>query len=429
RNDKVADLVWELRPPSMMAKLPKMLSDKSLTAATRTRIVDVLAGSPDTSGGQALVQALTPDMPPEVRDRILAKLKQFLPGKWRALRGSKDTGEAIDRLMVKPENRLLALALIGASAKEDAIGRVVEIARDGKETMPVRSAAIHALGAMTLPAATKALEELFTVQPVELRVHVPQALGEQLDMYAGGDKPAMKALRKLVTAKDQGLVVRLAAVTALVGTYHGTGWLLDAASRKELPDDLKAETGRLLRNSPFGDQRQRARAAFPAPKLDPAKLPDIAKLAKLQGNAERGKKFLAATVKNDLQCMKCHTIQGVGGQIGPDLSQIGKKASRENLFESILYPSKAIADQYVTWNIVTKDGKSVSGLLIEETPEHLLIRDANGKDTKIEKKEIEAREKDSKSIMPDNLLAFMTEDELLDMVEYLLTLKEEEKKK
>src|SRR5262249_31912586 len=147
-----------------------------------------------------------------------------------------------------------------------------------------------------------------------------------------GDKPAMKALRRLVTAKDQDQPVRLAAVTALVGTYNGTGWLLDANGRKELLDDLRAETGRLLRNSPFGYQRQRALAAFPSRDHDPKKLPDIAKLAKLHGNVDRGKKFLAATAKNDLQCMKCHIIHGVGGQIGPDLSQIGKKASRENLF-------------------------------------------------------------------------------------------------
>jgi hypothetical protein len=52
----------------------------------------------------------------------------------------------------------------------------------------------------------------------------------------------------------------------------------------------------------------------------------------------------------------------------------------------------------------------------------VLIRDANGKYTKIEKKEIEAREKDPKSLMPDNLLACMTEEGLVDLVEYLLTL-------
>jgi putative heme-binding domain-containing protein len=219
--------------------------------------------------------------------------------------------------------------------------------------------------------------------------------------------------------------IKEAALEALAGSRAGTTWLLDQKAKDKLPHALHDDAGRLLRNSPHLDLSNSAMIAFPPAKLDPKKLPNIAKLAKLHGNVERGKKFLAATAKNDLQCMKCHTIHGVGGQIGPDLSQIGKKASRENLFESILYPSKAIADQFVTWNIVTKDGKSVSGLLIEETGEHVLIRDANGKDTKIGKKEIDAREKDPKSIMPDNLLAFMTEDELVDMVEYLLTLNQE----
>jgi putative heme-binding domain-containing protein len=190
-----------------------------------------------------------------------------------------------------------------------------------------------------------------------------------------------------------------------------------------LPDDLRADAGRLLRNSPFGDQRQRARAVFPVAKLDLKKLPEISQLARRRGDAAHGKQLLAASLKADTQCLKCHTVRGVGGQIGPDLSVIGQKASRENLFESILYPSKAIADQFVTWNVVTKDGKSISGLIVEETPDHVTLRDANGRDSKVSKKDIEAREKDPKSLMPDNLLAFITEDELVDLVEYLFSLK------
>src|SRR5262249_9568100 len=111
------------------------------------------------------------------------------------------------------------------------------------------------------------------------------------------------------------------------------------------------------------------------------------------------------------------------GQVGPDLSVIGKKASRENLFESILLPSKAIADQYVSWVIETKAGLVVTGLLIEETPEYVLLRDANAKDTKIAKAEIESRGKSPTSLMPADLLAYMTEDDLVDMVEYLFSLK------
>src|SRR5262249_6301917 len=120
---------------------------------------------------------------------------------------------------------------------------------------------------------------------------------------------------------------------------------------------------------------------------------------------------------------KCHTIHGQGGQVGPDLSMIGKKASRENLFESILYPSKAIADQYVSWQIETRKGVSLVGLLVEETPDSVTLRDGNGHDTKIAKKDIETREKSLKSLMPEDLAAYMTEEDLVDTVEYLFTLK------
>jgi putative heme-binding domain-containing protein len=88
-----------------------------------------------------------------------------------------------------------------------------------------------------------------------------------------------------------------------------------------------------------------------------------------------------------------------------------------------LQPSKAIADQYVTWLVGTSSGLVVSGLLVEETGDSVTLRDANGKDTKVDKKEIETRTKSPTSIMPADLLAYMTEEDLLDIVEYLLELK------
>ena len=164
---------------------------------------------------------------------------------------------------------------------------------------------------------------------------------------------------------------------------------------------------------------------FPAPgKLDPKKLPPISELAKRIGNAERGKQLLAASLKGETQCLRCHTVRGIGGSIGPDLSMIGKKASKENLFESILLPSKAIADQYLQWQIENTAGQKILGLFVEETPNAVTIRDANGKDTKIAKADIESRTKSAVSIMPENLVAAMSEDDLIDMVAYLFTLED-----
>jgi putative heme-binding domain-containing protein len=167
-----------------------------------------------------------------------------------------------------------------------------------------------------------------------------------------------------------------------------------------------------------------ALVAFPPPgRLDPKRLPAISSLVPRKGDANKGRQLMAASARNDMQCMKCHMVRGVGGQIGPDLSMIGKKGSRENLFESILFPSKAIADQYLTWQIETKAGVALQGLIVEETDTHVTLRDANGKDNRIDKKQIEMRTKSLKSLMPEDLLVYMTEDDLVNIVEYLQTLK------
>src|SRR5205823_2692171 len=158
-------------------------------------------------------------------------------------------------------------------------------------------------------------------------------------------------------------------------------WLLDQHEKGKLPTDLVADAGRLLRNSPFAGERNKAMLLFPAAgKLDPKKLPAPAVLAKRTGDPKHGEQVFAATLKNEAQCLRCHMVRGVGGNIGPDLSMIGKKASKENLFESILIPSKAIADQFVQWKVTTLDEKSVTGLLVAENEKEITLRDANGKD-------------------------------------------------
>ena len=145
-------------------------------------------------------------------------------------------------------------------------------------------------------------------------------------------------------------------------------------------------------------------------------------LAKRRGDIERGKTVLAASANNDAACLKCHTVNGVGGKIGPDLSAIGTKASRENLLESILYPSKAIADQFVQWNVVTKKGISLGGLIVEEVRRVDRGARCQRPGHPGGQAGIESREKSANSLMPDDNAKTLTEEELLDLVEYLMTL-------
>jgi putative membrane-bound dehydrogenase-like protein len=418
-NEQTAGLIWELRPPQVLPLLEKRLGDKNLAADQRGQIVDILAASPEADAGMVLLRSLTLDSPAELRERIVTNLKLFLPNKWKKLRDSSELSAVIKRLLDNSGTRGTALALIAAAEKVDAIDRVVDIARDTKQASATRRSAIQTLGALKSKQATKVLAgDLLAVQPAELRVEVVNALGRQ------DTADALTALQELVTGSKVEAALKLAAVEGLAGSRRGTAWLLDANDRKQLPEDLKADVGRLLRNSPYQGLRNRAMIAFPAAgKIDPKRMPSIARLLARKGDATRGKALVAASLRNDLQCLKCHTIRGLGGNVGPDLSVIGKKASRENLFESILYPSKAIADQYFSWKIETLKGESMTGLIVEDKPDHLILRDANAKDHRIAKKDIDTKTKSLVSIMPDNLLAFMTEDDLVDIVEYLLGLK------
>ncbi len=428
-DDKVAGLVWELRPPSVMPTLGKRLADKSLPAAQRAQIVDILAASDDQAAGKALLDVLQGDVPAEVRDKVVENLKLFLPGKWRELRQSAELTAGIERLLAKPETAPTGLTLLAAGERSDLVGKIEALVTAKDASDAVKQAAVKALGSLPTAEAVNTLRGLLMVSdPDTLGVAVVQALGQRLD-DRGRNNPAQQsaaeALHSLVLGKGRPpLALRQAAVAGLAGSRAGTVWLLDLHGKGQLLEALRADAARALRNSPHLDLRNKAMAAFPPPgKLDPKKLPAIAALVLRKGDAARGKQLLAASVKSDMQCLKCHTVRGVGGQIGPDLSMVGKKAARDNLFESILYPSKAVADQYVSWVIETKKGLTLTGLLVEETADAVTLRDANGKDTKIDRKEIDSRAKSPNSLMPGDLLAYMTEDELVDVVEYLQTLK------
>ncbi|MFO0849736.1 MAG: PVC-type heme-binding CxxCH protein [Gemmataceae bacterium] len=417
-NDTVADLVWELRPKSVLPRLDKLLADPKLTAAQKGRIVDILAVTDDPAAGKTVLALLAGDQPAEVRAKALANLRLFLPTKWKPVAESGAVKEAVGKLLGSPATVPVGLQLVAAARYTAAVEDVAKLTADPA----ARAEAVRTLGQLRDPKAVAALAKL-TADPTAVAALGEQASGQPNTESA---RAALTALKAIVTGPDS--ATRSKAVEALAGTRAGTGWLLQQKEQGKLPADLVAVTGRLLRNSPFQGERNKAMILFPATgKLDPKALPSPAELAKRTGDPAKGKAIWAKSLTSEVQCARCHTVRGQGGQIGPDLSAIGTKGSKENLFESVLQPSKAIADQSVTWKIDTADGQSISGLLMQETADALTLRDANGKDYKIATKDVEKRSKSLVSLMPDDLVKTLTEDELVDLVAYLTTLRDEKK--
>lgn len=429
-NDAVAELVWELRPKSILPRLGQLLKDPQLTAAQKGRILDILAANDDPAAGRTLLSMLTDaGVPPELRVRAIENLQVHLPAKWRSLQSGPELAAALDALLNSDASRGLGLRLIAIARPPDGVERVVAVLEASGSSRDLRLEAIRTLGQLRhQPAAVKKLQALATAAgDAGLRSEAVRALGQHVS-GAPKDEAAVLALRtlqSLILDAAAMLELRQVAIEALASTRPGTVWLLDMHQQGRLPKELVPLTGRLLRNSPFQGERNRALLLFPpAGKLDPKNLPPIAELARRSGDPARGKAVWNASLNGPAQCVKCHAIRGVGGQIGPDLSMIGKKASRENLYESILFPSRAIADQYLQHQVVTTSEATISGLLVADTPDAIILRDANGKDIVIAKKEIDGEVRKLKvSLMPEDIAAALTEEELVDLVAYLETLR------
>jgi putative heme-binding domain-containing protein len=141
-----------------------------------------------------------------------------------------------------------------------------------------------------------------------------------------------------------------------------------------------------------------------------------------QGNPTHGRAMFLDL--KGVACAKCHRVGKEGGEVGPDLSGIGLKYNRNQLIESVLYPSKQILDGYDVTILETKAGQVLTGIVRAEADGAVTLIDAEGKKHTVKTADVESRAKSAKSIMPDGLQNGLTIAEFADIISFLETLKE-----
>lgn len=133
----------------------------------------------------------------------------------------------------------------------------------------------------------------------------------------------------------------------------------------------------------------------------------------------RGKAMYAATL-----CQSCHTMQGEGGIVGPDLTQLGTRFSTKDILESTINPNAVISDQYASTIFYLSDGSSVLGKLTNEDKDKYYISQ-NPFDPQnvreIPKKDVTSKKLSEVSIMMPGLINRLNEEELKDLMAYLIS--------
>ncbi len=230
------------------------------------------------------------------------------------------------------------------------------------------------------------------------------------------DKAGVKLLREWVTSLDDsqmtnGPTPSLASTSAaleLVAQFDRGEVAAD--TREDLlkqARDAKPEIANLLaRFQPLEYQEKRNRSLNPATLLT------------LLGNADAGAK-LFADKRN--QCINCHRVANVGGQIGPALDGIAKRLKRHEILESLLDPSKKIAPKFAAWTALTVDGKVHAGLMVDRSEQSVILRSPKNENITIAREDIDELFQQTVSLMPDRLLNDLTDQQIADLLEYLAT--------
>jgi quinoprotein glucose dehydrogenase len=136
------------------------------------------------------------------------------------------------------------------------------------------------------------------------------------------------------------------------------------------------------------------------------------------GDAGRGRQIVFQNPSG--QCTRCHTFNNQGPDVGPSLRGVGIALSRRELLESLVDPSARIAPGYGHVALTLSSGESVTGLLQQETPTHLVVQ-AGGESRRFAKAEV-AQRINAPSAMP-SMEHLLTRREIRDVVEYLSTLR------
>ena len=238
-------------------------------------------------------------------------------------------------------------------------------------------------------------------------------------------KEAANLLRPVMEDSSRHATVRSAAASALGRSWYGQQVLLAMARENRVPEEFRFEISNALLGSwtkEIAEEAKHLKSLVSPAAAASEPIPPINKLIQMRGDGKEGKKVFE-TVGT---CSKCHKVRGEGKEVGPDLSEIGSKLSREDLYVNILNPSAAVSHNYETYALLTVDGAVITGILVNQTDDAVTLKTADAVLKTIPTDEIEQLKKQSASLMPADLQKNMTVQNLLDLVDYLVLLKKPE---
>lgn len=313
---------------------------------------------------------------------------------------------------------------------EAAVSALKQRAGSDQLTADQQKQAIVALGFIKDQQAVDAMQSLMTNKDTKIK---DQALwwlkyrqgnewgNFKIELPSEGPDKNAEAQKKMLVQKLKientatSMKDRVEAIKIMAKDKVGGEMLIGLAVDKKLSQPLIDEVSKVIFSNP--DQTVRVLASDYFKKPGVANVLSIPKIVKLQGDAKLGRLLFKD------KCMTCHKVGNEGASIGPELTLINKKFEKNGLLDAIVNPSAGMAFGYESWLITKKDGTTISGFL-QGDGETVVLKGMTGEKYNVKAADIASRKQFSTSIMPEPSALELSEKDLSNIAEYLLTLKQ-----
>ncbi|MEX0715888.1 MAG: dehydrogenase, partial [Planctomycetaceae bacterium] len=405
------DIVWRSRAAKTSEYLAKIIASEMKAPEALPRYLRAFDFQDPAAAQPVLAQLAfdTPEGPAEAREFVSREAVRRLRNV--DFENNPEHRAALERMLDANKGTPQFVELVSRFRIRERHPDLLALARD----KPEEQLGIDAIRALLAANANDLLNDALADDDEQAATAVAAALARS------GDAKAVAILEPLAFDAKHPIAVRREAIRGIAGTRDGANRILAKAETKELDAALVPAAAAALHASADKNIRARAEKAFPiAPAKDARPLPPIAELAQRRGSRVRG--MLVYTTNG--ACLTCHKVEQKGKEVGPDLTGIGAKLSRQALYESILFPSAGISHNYETYTILLANGTTVNGVITSRTDEAVTLKSNEAIERTYPMAEIEEIVKQNVSLMPADVQKNMTAEELVDLVEYLTTLRD-----
>ena len=293
-----------------------------------------------------------------------------------------DLKKLIERQDLAEQPRIHAMGALTVIDPQANLATIAAVLADAAAPLAMRDAAANLLGNLDRPEAKAALLNTLPSAPERLQSAIAAAMVRRRE---GADA----LLKAIAAGKASARLLQQRAVTIILESSGLPG--------------VSQRIAELLKGLPPADKKLTAlyahrRDGFNQAKADPTPGSQIF----------------------EKHCAVCHQLGGKGAKVGPQLDGIGSRGL-DRLMEDVLDPNRNVDQTFRVTNLALEDGQTVSGLLLREEGEVLIMADSQGKEVRIPKSSVEERSISPLSPMPANLTDQIAEADFYRLLAFLLS--------